>query len=283
MAKGVYFVDGAIAFAASTVEEDRLGAGLFRAGKITEGQFREAMRESEASGHPLGHALVGLGYLTREDLEAAVAVQVERIVLSVLRWTSGALRREPMERPLPADLALDLNTHRLLLLGTRQFPDAERLERSLGTPDRRLRRVSPWPFDYEALPPSPAERAVLSLCTRSVSLADVLALPLPRPQLLRAVYALLAGGLVEDAPARVAPEPLAPEPPLASTGDLGASPRRRWTRRSPCLPASADAGGRRAGGARPARAGPPAGRRSRSCRMRPIATPRRAAPAGCSR
>ena len=226
VAKRVYFVDGAIAFAASTVEEDRLGAGLFRAGKITEAQFREAMRESEASGHPLGHALVGLGYLTHEDMEAAVRVQVERIVLSVLRWTSGALRREPMDRPLPGDLDLDLDTHRLLLLGARQFPDAERLEPSLGTSDRRLRRVSPWPFDYEALPPSPAERAVLSLCTRPVSLADVLALPLPRPQLLRAAYALLAGGLVEDAPARVAParvaparvapEPLAPEPPLAS-------------------------------------------------------------------
>ena len=224
VAKGVYFVDGEIAFAASTVEEDRLGAGLFRAGKITEAQFREAMRESEASGHPLGHALVGLGYLTHEDMEAAVRVQVERIVLSVLRWTSGALRREPMDRPLPGDLDLDLDTHRLLLLGARQFPDAERLEPSLGTSDRRLRRVSPWPFDYEALPPSPAERAVLSLCTRPVSLADVLALPLPRPQLLRAVYALLAGGLVDDAPARVAPVPLAPAPPLASAATSPHSP-----------------------------------------------------------
>jgi hypothetical protein len=217
VAKGVYFVDGGIAFAASTVEEDRLGAGLFRAGKITERQFRTAMRESEASGHPLGHTLVDLGHLTPEDLASAVGIQVERIVLSVLRWTTGALRREPMERPLPADLALDLNTHRLLLLGTRQFPDAQRLWRSLGPPDRRLRRVSPWPFDYEELPPAPAERAVLALCTRSVSLADLLALPLPRPQLVRAVYALLAGGLVDDAPARVAPAPLAPLPPASST------------------------------------------------------------------
>ena len=224
VAKGVYFVDGGIAFAASTVEEDRLGAGLFRAGKITERQFRAAMRESEASGHPLGHTLVDLGYVTAEDLAAAVALQVERIVLSVLRWTTGALRREPMERPLPADLTLDLNTHRLLLLGTRQFPDAQRLWRSLGPPDRRLRRVSPWPFDYEELLPAPAERAVLALCTRSVSLADLLALPLPRPEIVRAVAALLAGGLVDDAPARVAPTPLAPAPPVASTTTLAYPP-----------------------------------------------------------
>jgi tetratricopeptide (TPR) repeat protein len=214
VAKGLYFLDGEIAFAASTVEEDRLGACLFRVGKITEGQFRAAMRECEATGRPLGQAFVELGHLTPDELSAAVTAQVERIVLSVLRWTTGTLRRDPMDRPLPADLALDLNTHRMLLLGTRQFPDVGRLERALGAPERRLRRVSPWPFDYETVPPSAAERAVLALCLRSVALGDLLALPHPRPQLVRAIYALLAGGLLETAPARVpAPTPLAPPEP----------------------------------------------------------------------
>jgi len=208
VAKGLYFVDGEIAFAASTVEEDRLGACLFRAGKITEGQFRAAMRECEASGGPLGRAFVEMGHLTAGELAAAVTAQVERIVLSVLRWTTGTLRRDPMDRPLPADLALDLNTHRLLLLGTRLFPDPERLERALGAPERRLRRVSPWPFDYEEVPESAIERAVLAQCSRSAALGELLALPHPRPQLARAVYALAAGGLLENAPARI-PAPLA--------------------------------------------------------------------------
>lgn len=212
VAKGLYFVDGAIAFAASTVEEDRLGACLFRAGRITQSQFHAAMRESEASGCPLGQALVDLGHLSPAELAAAVTAQVERIVLSVLRWTTGSLRRDPMDRPLPADLVLDLNTNRLLLLGSRQFPDAERLERALGAPARRLRRVTPWPFDYDQVPSSPAERAVLALCTRSVPLSDLLALPHPRPQVVRGIYALLVGGLVEDAPARVAAVPLGPPP-----------------------------------------------------------------------
>jgi hypothetical protein len=240
VAKGLYFVDGSIAFAASTVEEDRLGACLFRAGKITESQFRAAMRESESSGRPLGHALVDMGFLAPEGLAAGVTMQVERIVLSVLRWTTGVLRREPMDRPLPADLALDLNTHRLLLLGTRLFPDAERLERALGPASRRLRRVSPLPFDYEEVPPSPAERAVLALCTRSVALSDLMALPHPRPQLARAVYALLVGGLVEDAPARVPAAALGPPPeavravvpqprPTPAAADLTPPPPRPQT------------------------------------------------------
>jgi tetratricopeptide (TPR) repeat protein len=224
VAKSVYIVDGAIAFAASNVEEDRLGACLFRAGQITEAQFRAAMRESEVAGCPLGQALVDLGHLSPEGLAEAVTVQVERIVLSVLRWTTGSLRREPMDQPLPDDLALALDTPRLLLLGTRQFPDAERLEWALGAPGRRLRRVTPWPFDYDQVPASPAERTVLGLCRRSVALDDLMALPYPRPHLVRAIYALLVGGMVEDdlveAPA-AALEPL-PSPQTAEEAERAA-------------------------------------------------------------
>jgi hypothetical protein len=210
VSKGLYFLEGDIVFAASTVEEDRLGACLFRAGRLSEAQFRAAMRECEASGYPLGYVLVESRVLSSQELTGALAAQVERIVLSVLRWTNGTLRRERMDRPLPADQALDLNTNRLLLLGMRLFPDAERLERGLGEPTRRLRRVSPAPFDYEQVEASPAERAALALCSRGASLGDLLALPHPRPQLVKAVHALLSGGLIEDAPvprAAVAPAP----------------------------------------------------------------------------
>jgi tetratricopeptide (TPR) repeat protein len=220
--KGLFFVEGAIAFAASTVEEDRLGACLFRAGRITESQFRAAMHESEALRCPLGRALVELGHLTPDELAAAVTAQVERIVLSVLRWTTGLLRRDPMDRPLPADLALDLDTPRLLLLGMRQFPDAERLERGLGAPERQLRRVTPPPFDYEKVAASPEERAVLALCRRPAALGDLMALPHPRPRLVRATSALLAGGLVEDAPRSAAP---VPGPPRDAARPVVAPPR----------------------------------------------------------
>ena len=221
VSKGLYFLEGEIAFAASTVEEDRLGACLFRAGRLSEPQFRAAMREVEASGYPLGYVLVESRILSPQELSGALAAQVERIVLSVLRWTSGTLRREAMDRPIPADQALDLSTNRLLLLGMRLFPDADRLERALGEPARRLRRVTPLPFDYEQVESSPAERATLAMCARGASISDLLAMPHARPQLVRAVHALLWGGLIEDAPiprpaAAAAPSPRAPEPAYAA-------------------------------------------------------------------
>jgi len=213
VSKGVYFLEGDIVFAASTVEEDRLGACLFRAGRLSESQFRAAMREVEASGYPLGYVLVESRILSPQELAGALAAQVERIVLSVLRWTSGMLRREPMDRPIPADQAIDLSTNRLLLLGMRLFPDAERLERALGDPARRLRRIMPASFDYDQVETSPAERAALAMCARGAAVADLLALPHSRPQLVRAVHALLSGGLIEDVPV---PRPAAEPMPSAS-------------------------------------------------------------------
>ena len=47
---------------------------------------------------------------------------------------------------------------------------------------------------------SPAERAALALCARGASVGDLLSLPHARPQLIRAVHALLWGGLIENAP-----------------------------------------------------------------------------------
>jgi len=195
--KGIYFLDGDIAFAASTLEEDRLGANLVRVGRITAAEFQEALLLAQEPGQRLGQALIAGGVLSPTELAAAVTGQVERIVFSVLRWTSGRHQRRAMDRPLPADLLLDLSTPRLLLLGARVFPDSERFGVALGGPSMSLRRLARPVFDYDGLPASPPERAVLAMCARETTLEQVLRLPHPRPRLLRAAYALVAGGMVD--------------------------------------------------------------------------------------
>jgi Flp pilus assembly protein TadD len=210
VAKGLYFIDGEVVFAASTVEEDRLGANLFRIGRITEAQFHSAMATAQAPGRRLGQAHIDAGVLRPEELAAAVVGQAERIALSVLRWTSGRLQRRAMDRPLPADLILELRTGRLLLLGARLFPSPGRLELALGGPGTRLRRVPIRPFAYDDLPPSPPERAVLALSAHETTLGEALRLPHPRPELIRAIYGLVASGMVESLEAE--PEVVAPPP-----------------------------------------------------------------------
>ncbi len=75
---------------------------------------------------------------------------------------------------------------------------------------------------------------MLASCARSVRLGELLALPHPRPELARAAYALLVGGLIDDAPARVAA-------PTAAASR--ARPARRTTprrRRRPQTPEEAE-------------------------------------------
>jgi tetratricopeptide (TPR) repeat protein len=224
VAKGLYLIDGEVVFATSTVEEDRLGANLFRHGLITEAQFRTAMTAAQTPGRRLGQALIEARVLSAADLEAAVRAQVERIILSVFRWSSGRLQRRTMDRPLPADLVLSLCTPRLLLLGAREVLSAARLEQVLGSEERRLRRLTEVAFDYDQLRNSAAERAVLAVASRETTLGRALSLPHPRAQLVRAVYALMAGGLLEVLEAAPASRVVAPAPGLATPADRAVAP-----------------------------------------------------------
>jgi hypothetical protein len=157
------------------------------------------------------------------------------------------------------------------------FPNPRRLEIALGGPATRLRRVPIRPFAYDQLPPSPPERAVLALSARETTCGEALRLPHPRPQLLQAVYGLVASGMVEaleaaptPAPApeveieievesapTVAPEPAvelapavepapvvepAPAPPIAPAAGLGALPEEPEPEPEPAGPPSPDTG-----------------------------------------
>ena len=93
---------------------------------------------------------------------------------------------------------MGLDPRPLLLVGTRQFGAVARLEAALGPEERRLRRVQPQPFDVESLAPTPSERAVLALCRHGCPVGRLLGLQHSREDVVRAVYGLLASGLVED-------------------------------------------------------------------------------------
>jgi tetratricopeptide (TPR) repeat protein len=199
--KGLYFRRGRFVFAASTVEDDKLGEFLVRTGRINRGQFEAALLAAQAPGRRLGQVLVEIGAVNDLDLEDLVAEQLHRIAVSAFRWTAGTALTEEVEEPIPADIALPLSTERLLLEGARTYPDPRRLEQALGDPVRRVQRAENArpAFNYRRVSESRAEKAVLAALRAPKTIAELLSLPSPRPALVRAVYALFVGGLLEDA------------------------------------------------------------------------------------
>src|SRR5262245_1923249 len=128
--KGIFFRGGQIVFASSTQDRDKLGESLIRLGRISRTEFAAAYQATREKKRRLGQELVGAGLLTEEELGRILAHQVQKIVLSLFTWTEGDTVFQESADPIPADLALDLSTHRLLLEGSRIFPDAETLEQA---------------------------------------------------------------------------------------------------------------------------------------------------------
>ena len=209
--KGIYFRAGQVVFASSSLEEDRLGESLIRLGRISRADFAAAYRlEMGRKRRRIGQALVGAGLISEDELGKLVAHQVESIILSLFQWTSGEMRFHESNDAVPQDLSLDLSTHRLLLEGIRVFPEEARLLEALGDRRRKLRSARQAPFDYSRVPLSMVERTVLDEAARGARIADILAGPSPRPRLARALYALVASGLLEDAEAEEL-RPMVPE------------------------------------------------------------------------
>jgi tetratricopeptide (TPR) repeat protein len=198
VSKGVFFRGGHVVFASSTVEADKLGENLIRLGRISRREFGVAIQAAQGHSRRLGQTLVAAGVLTDEELAVLVAHQVRKIVISLFTWTEGETRFHEATDAIPADLALDLSTHRLLLEGARIFPDVSRLERALPAASQALKVAAHPPFDATALRLSPAEKEILQGCADGAAVGALLEKRGARALLVRAVYALLLGGVIEE-------------------------------------------------------------------------------------
>src|SRR6476620_10563377 len=87
--KALFFRHGAVVFASSTLDKDKLGENLIRLGRISRADFAAAYEASQHGNQRFGSALVRAGVVTEEELGRIVAQQVQRIVISLFVWTKG--------------------------------------------------------------------------------------------------------------------------------------------------------------------------------------------------
>ena len=113
MEKSIYIKGGNIVFAASNVEEDRLGATLVKAGKLTPQQVQDALRLQGASKKAFGAVIVEFGYVKPKELFEGLKLQIKEIIFSLFRWDEGVFRFTP--GPLPDEaIALVLDPIQLI-------------------------------------------------------------------------------------------------------------------------------------------------------------------------
>ena len=205
MVKIAFFDHGRLVFAASNLRRDRLGEAMVADGRITEEDFNRVsalMRTDRA--RRFGEALVQAGVMDRYEVGSAVARQVRRVALSLFELVDGAALFEERASSIPLEYMVSLSIHRLLYDGIRAMKSEELVMKGLGHLDRGVALAEVPPFPFERRGRSAEELELVDLAQRRVTIRRLAwgggGLSFAR---LRAVYALLAAGVLTetDAPA----------------------------------------------------------------------------------
>lgn len=136
--KKVYFRNGDIVFAASSLAEDRLGDVLLRAGKLTQAQFDASTEVIKRTGKKQGAVLVELGFIKPQDLVGAVKDQVKRIILTLFPLRMGSYRFDEAPLPMADIIPLQMSTGNIILEGVTSL-DWKDIRKSLPAPTTVIR------------------------------------------------------------------------------------------------------------------------------------------------
>ncbi|MDH4163176.1 MAG: DnaJ domain-containing protein [Nitrospirota bacterium] len=195
--KKVFFKNGDIIFAASTLPADHLSDRLLSGGKLTRAQYDALSELIEKTGKKQGALLVQMGFLSPQDLVAGVKDQVKAIVLSLFDLRLGTYRFD--EGPLPADeiIPLQMSTGNLTLEGVNAL-DWQIVRKSLPSPDTVIRPATDPSCLFQDAQLTGDQRTVFGLVDGKRSIEEVCSLSgVGDFNALKAVYLLLALRMAE--------------------------------------------------------------------------------------
>lgn len=118
----LYFIDGNLESAMSTVENEKLGGVLQSLGKITGAQKEEAFDQIKI-GEQLGGYLVKSGLLSRQDLFMALQFQIRSIATTAFCATSGTFSFFEGTPKLPPNQQFHIRTPQVIKDGIYRITD----------------------------------------------------------------------------------------------------------------------------------------------------------------
>jgi tetratricopeptide (TPR) repeat protein len=204
--KTVYFDRGFVVLAASNLQSDRLGESLIERGRISRHELALATMLMKTSQQKIGQALVQAGVLAEEEMGRHVALQVNRIVLSLFKVHDGIYSFDERPTSIPIKLMVSLSIYRILLEGIRRMTKGNLILAGLPSLDTPVRVSEQPPFTTEFNLLKPVEQSVLQAAGRGASIESIIDnVEYDRGRVLRACYGLLSAGLLEEGSSGEAP------------------------------------------------------------------------------
>jgi hypothetical protein len=199
----VYFDQGRLVAASSEDPRQRLGSYLLSQGRVGVDELAraEALIHS-ARQRRIGEALVAAGVLRRDEVGRTVARLAREITLSLFPLTRGSAQFVEGEPSIPVEAMVGVSLHRLLYVGVRSMRSPELIRAGLGELGRRVRLAPAPPFRFILRKCPPGELRILEQVREPVPIAELVTeRGKPSAARIKAVYALCASGVIEDATA----------------------------------------------------------------------------------
>jgi len=195
--KKVYFNNGDIVFASSSLNEDHLAEFLVRTGKITAEQRDILLETVKTSGKQEGTVLIERGIVMPADLVDNVNLQVKQIILDLFTWRNGTYQFHEGNLPQAEIIPLSMTTAGIIRDGIGSL-DWQVLRRALPPPETVLRAAAVPPRLFRSADLTPEQKNIYAMINGSRDIEEICSLSLVGDfNTYKAIYALLAMRMVE--------------------------------------------------------------------------------------
>lgn len=206
---GVYFRNGEIYFAESSVTREPLGQKLVRAGVLSERDLMKALDEHAASGMRVGEVLVRNGAIDKSQLAVAIRSQVQDAASDCLKWEIGDFEFESSSQVV-AEIPIRVSVDYVIMEASRLIDDVAGTERKLRSRKMVLRRVADVGEAKANLRLSTGEERIFLLVNGERTITEIVAdADSDELDVLRTLHGLVSSGMIEVVPDEVRePEPI---------------------------------------------------------------------------
>ncbi|MGH2693277.1 MAG: DUF4388 domain-containing protein [Actinomycetota bacterium] len=195
----VFFRDGEVYYAESSLSREPLGQKLIRSGAITENVLRKALDQHAETGERVGDILVSSEAVNLEQIESAVRQQIEDSVFDLLRWELGQFEWQG-DLEVDVEVPIGVSVENLIMEASRRLDELEVIQRKIPTMGAVLAMAPQPPEGALEINITPEEWRVLVLVDGIRTLSDIAAMcELDEFQAMRTMYGLVSAGLVDVA------------------------------------------------------------------------------------
>lgn len=196
----IYFREGEVYFAFSSLTREFLGQKLVNAKLITQGQLLRMLDEQKRSPEKrVGDLLVEKGYISKEMLDTFIKEQIQDAIFNLLQWDMGNFSFQADETS-PQEIGLSVSVENLIMENSRRLEEWEVIQRKIPSLDVIVRMSPTPPEDVMEINIKPEEWTLLVLADGVRTVRDIAAATERSEfEACKIIYGLVTAGLLDVA------------------------------------------------------------------------------------